>query len=87
MPQTPRLSRWEVGVDLGLGVAINIGVQSLFVATFTLHQGLSFASVFLLAAFGRRYLVRRGFNRLCRPDQGQPSTRSSAHRILCLPHR
>jgi hypothetical protein len=30
MPQTPWLSQWEVGVDLGLGAAVNRGIQVLF---------------------------------------------------------
>ncbi|MDH3604977.1 MAG: hypothetical protein OEU26_35700 [Candidatus Tectomicrobia bacterium] len=71
MPQTPRLSKWEVGVDLGLGTAVNVGIQAFLLRTFTLSQGLSFAMVFLGLAYLRRYWVRRGFNRLVPPGAGQ----------------
>ena len=71
MPQTVRLSKWEVGVDLSLGTAVNVGIQALLLRTFTLPHGLSFAIVFLGLAYFRRYWVRRGFNRLVRPGAGQ----------------
>jgi hypothetical protein len=71
MAQTARLSKWEVGVDLSLGTAVNVGIQALLLRTFTLTQGFSFAMVFLGLAYLRRYWVRRGFNRLVRPGAGQ----------------
>jgi hypothetical protein len=71
MPQTARLSKWEVGVDLGLGTAVNVAMQALVLRTFSLAHGFSFAIVFLFLAGIRRYWVRRGFNRLVRPGAGQ----------------
>lgn len=71
MTQTARLSKWEVGVDLSLGTAVNVGIQALLLRTFTPNRGFSFAMVFLGLAYLRRYWVRRGFNRLVRPGAGQ----------------
>jgi len=71
MTQTARLSKWEVGFDLSLGTAVNVGIQAWLLRTFTLPQGLSFAMIFLGLAYLRRYWVRRGFNRLVRPGTGQ----------------
>jgi hypothetical protein len=71
MAQSRRHSQWEIGLDFCLSMGINLGVQAVFLPTFTLRRGLSFTGTFLLLALGRRYLVRRGFNRLVRPGVGQ----------------
>jgi hypothetical protein len=71
MPQTARLSKWEVGVDLGLGTVVNVALQAVVLRTFNLAHGASFAIVFLFLAGLRRYGVRRGFNRLVPPGAGQ----------------
>ena len=71
MAQLARHSIWEVGIDFGLGAALNLGIQALFLRTFTLSRGLGYTGAFLLLALVRRYSVRRGFNWLLRQGQKQ----------------
>jgi hypothetical protein len=71
MAQSTTHSRWEVGLDFCLSVLINLGVQAVFVHTFTLSRGLSFTGTFMTLAMVRRYLMRRGFNRFVPPNAGQ----------------
>ncbi len=70
-------SKLEVGIDFCISLVINLSLQAIFVQTFTLSRGLTFSAVFLGLALARRYLTRRGFNRLVRGNQGQ-SVRMSA---------
>ena len=69
--QSQRLSRWEVGVDFGFSIVINLATQAIFLRSFTLQKGVGFTVVFLTLALLRRYLVRRGFNLLVEPGTGQ----------------
>ena len=81
MSQTLRHSGWELGVDFGLGATFNFGIQALFLRSFSLHRGLGYMSVFLLLGLVRRYLMRRGFNRLV-PAGGYQSRRMSLLEVL-----
>lgn len=76
MSQTLRHSGWELGVDFGLGATFNLGVQALFLRSFSLHRGLGYITLFLFLGLVRRYLMRRGFNRLV-PPGGYQSRRMS----------
>jgi len=76
MAQSARHSRLEIGLDFCISIAINLGLQALFLRSFTLSRGLGFTGVFLVLALVRRYLVRRGFNRLVRPGRGQSRSMS-----------
>lgn len=71
MTQSKGYARWEVGSDFCLSILINLGIQAVFLSAFTLRRGLGFTGTFLILMLGRRYLVRRGFNRLIRSDRGQ----------------
>lgn len=71
MSQPLRHSMWEVGLDFGLGTAVNFGIQAMLFPTFTLSRGLGFTGLLLLLALARRYGLRRGFNRLVRRGQRQ----------------
>ena len=71
MAQNRWLSRWEVGSDVCLSLLINLGVQAAFLPAFTLRRGLGFTGTFVLLMLVRRYGVRRGFDKLVRPDEGQ----------------
>jgi hypothetical protein len=71
MRQSASHSRWEVGVDFCISIAINIGIQALTLSSFTVVRGLSFTAVFLTLALLRRYVVRRCFNRMVTSEDGQ----------------
>jgi hypothetical protein len=71
MSQPLRLSLWEVGLDFGLGSAVNFGIQALLFPTFTLSRGLGFTGLLFLLALARRYGLRRGFNWLVQQGQQQ----------------
>lgn len=71
MAQTLRHSGWELGVDFGLGATFNLGVQALFLRSFSLYRGLGYITVLLFLGLVRRYLMRRGFNRLVPPGRRQ----------------
>ena len=71
MRQSASHSRWEVGVDFCISIAINIGIQALTLNSFTVVRGLSFTAVFLVLALCRRYIVRRSFNRMVMSEAGQ----------------
>jgi hypothetical protein len=81
MAQTLRHSGWELGVDFGLGATFNLGMQAVFLRSFSLQRGLGYTSVFLLLALVRRYVMRRGFNRLVQPGRRQ-SRRMSLLEVL-----
>ena len=69
--QSSPAARMEIGSDFCLSIAINLTVQALFFRSFTLGRGLSFSAVLLTCVLVRRYLVRRGFNRLVLASHGQ----------------
>ena len=71
--QTHRQSRLEVSIDFGLSLLVNLGVQILFYGRLaTLSRSSAFAVLVLGLALPRRYVTRRGFNRLV-PPGGQQS--------------
>lgn len=82
MAQLARHSIWEVGIDFGLGAALNLGIQAVFLRTFTLSRGLGFTGAFLLLALVRRYSMRRGFNWLLRQGQKQSWRMSLCEAII-----
>ena len=71
MVQSPMLSRYEIGLDFCLTFLVNYVSQAIFLRAFTARRALTFTCVFLALAMGRRYLLRRYFNRLVHPVQGQ----------------
>jgi hypothetical protein len=71
MAQSLALSRYEIGLDFCLTLVVNYGSQAIFLRAFTATRALTFTGVFLALAMGRRYLLRRYFNRFVHPMQGQ----------------
>ena len=71
MVQSPRFSRYEVGLDFCLTMVINYLSQAVFLKTFKPSRALTFTGLFLALAMARRYLVRRFFNCLAHPVTGQ----------------
>jgi hypothetical protein len=71
MAQSLKHSQWEVGLDFCLSILINLGIQALFIRSFTMTRGVSFSTVFLVLALMRRYGVRRSFNRIVKSGAGQ----------------
>jgi hypothetical protein len=76
MAQSLKHSRWEVGLDFCISILINLGMQALFIRSFTMTRGLSFSTVFLVLALMRRYWIRRSFNSIVKSGSGQSRTMS-----------
>ena len=70
--QTPRHSRFEVGIDLLISLLVNIGAQILFYGKLaTASRSLALAAIILTLAVPRRYLMRRLFNARLAPGTRQ----------------